>query len=372
MRSVPSSDRRRVALVSLTPLRPGQGQAVHVDAVRRGLVDRGWQVFVLAPPPEAGRIAAALDAIRLQAQLWRRRRSFDAIYVRHHPLSLPTSLWSGRERQWPRVEEVNGAYEDFAAVHRWAKWIAGLLRRSGRRVLASSSHVVVVSTPLRDYVRALVPRPLGCTVVSNGVHLESFRPGVEPLLPELQPYVVFVGSLSPWQGLKEALAAPRSPQWPGGLRLVIVGDGQLRAAVEAAATAVPGVVYLGALSHDRLPGVYAGAAASLVLKTGAGWHQSPLKLYESLAAGVPVVIAPVFEHASACLETGCAEAVPRDFTASDVAAAVRRLTQEPSRRADMSAAARDLALRAADWNDRFDVLSSLLDRAMTDGFAEPS
>jgi glycosyltransferase involved in cell wall biosynthesis len=92
---------------------------------------------------------------------------------------------------------------------------------------------------------------------------------------------VYVGRLSPEKGLDRLL--PIWGQVPA--RLVVVGDGPERAALEAAA---PGnVTFLGSVPHEQVSGLLREARA-LVLPT-ACYEGAPRTVVEAYAAGVPVV-----------------------------------------------------------------------------------
>lgn len=99
-------------------------------------------------------------------------------------------------------------------------------------------------------------------------------------------YVVYCGRLVPEKGLVTLLRAAR--QWHGA-RLLIAGEGPLRAALEEQAAGAPGarVEFLGRLAPDAVAALLRGARC---LALPAEWPEnSPLAVLEALAQGVPVV-----------------------------------------------------------------------------------
>jgi glycosyltransferase involved in cell wall biosynthesis len=174
------------------------------------------------------------------------------------------------------------------------------------------------------------------------------RPG----LP--QRFAVFFGQFPPWQGISSLLEAVRLPEWPPGLPLVFVGDGAMRSDVEVAAAEMPGrVIYLGSLPYDEVAGVVAHATASFVPMMAPRRETlfSPLKLYESMACGVPVVASDV---------TGIWEVVSRWrcgilFPAGDsraIARATARIVEDPVESGEMGRRGREAVVARYSWRAR--------------------
>jgi glycosyltransferase involved in cell wall biosynthesis len=105
----------------------------------------------------------------------------------------------------------------------------------------------------------------------------------------------FLGTLKPWHDvatLVEAVARLRAGP-VADARLLVVGDGPERGALEARAAALgiaDAVEFTGALAApevpDRLARMHAAAAP---YRNGEPFYFSPLKLYEYMAARLPVV-----------------------------------------------------------------------------------
>src|SRR5262249_7621145 len=120
-------------------------------------------------------------------------------------------------------------------------------------------------------------------VISNGVDVHRFDPArITPHRLAEEFTVLFVGSLASWQGLGVFLrAAARLP-----IHVVIAGDGPERSALEKMGNAR----FLGRVAPDQVPELMAGAD---VCFSGHSAFRSPLKLYEYMAMGRPVVSSAV-------------------------------------------------------------------------------
>jgi glycosyltransferase involved in cell wall biosynthesis len=137
--------------------------------------------------------------------------------------------------------------------------------------------------------------------VEQAVEVDRFA-GVAPD-PELRarlglgggPVLLYAGHLGPASDLGALLPAlaPIAAERPGA-RLLVVGDGRDRAALEgAAARALPEefVVFAGAVPHREVPRYFALADVALgfLRDTEANRFRASIKIREALAAGVPAV-----------------------------------------------------------------------------------
>jgi glycosyltransferase involved in cell wall biosynthesis len=191
--------------------------------------------------------------------------------------------------------EVNGLPDLEFADRGYGPWVQRAVRSLTNTQLRRSSGAVAVTTGLAaESARRGAPRTLR---LENGAAttLANVGPG--------DPYTVcYSGAFAPWQDLETvvraiAVLAERHPSKPW--RLLLIGDGPLRTAVQRTATAC-GVAELmtitGWLSqpaaHQRL-GEALVAVSPHLPRGGSDTCGSPLKLYEYLAAGRRVVAADV-------------------------------------------------------------------------------
>jgi glycosyltransferase involved in cell wall biosynthesis len=122
-------------------------------------------------------------------------------------------------------------------------------------------------------------------VVPNGLDVARFREAT----PETRerPYLLSVGRLEPYKGVDDAVRALAALD---GYDLLVAGSGPDRERLERVAGeagVAERVDFLGYVSDDRLPGLYAGAAAFLTLST---FESYGMTVAEALAAGTPCVV----------------------------------------------------------------------------------
>ena len=288
----------RIAYVFLEPFFPHHGGFAHADAIIRHLRKRGWQVDLFAPIYGPGATAAGLISrlFRLAGCLARcalHLRRYDVAYIRYHPLSFVAFL-TARILGRPVVLEVNGPWYDvffnwpsLRIFRRTVHWLFDVQIRKADATIA-------VTPQLTAWANAIAP---GRGVhVSNGADSDIFRPGLprpaQAALPER--YVSFCSFLSLWQGVDTILAGVQDPAWPSQLPLVIAGDGPELGLINAAGQKAAGrIVYLGVRPQSEVAAIIANADAAIVAVTNlqgrAETGLAPIKLFEAMAAGTPVV-----------------------------------------------------------------------------------
>jgi len=199
----------------------------------------------------------------------------------------------------PHSESLIGKLGERFAVYECVDELSagkGLVRREvvrqlERRLIEKVALVVVTHENLyrskRTGARAI-------HVIPNGVDVEHFRKaslGETPVAPEMQkvspPIVGFLGSIQYWIDLDllRFLALAR-PHWS----FVLVGPKGRLARVEKIAN-LPNVYMLGRRRYEDLPSYVKAFDVCLnpYIVDETALHCSPLKLYEYLASGKPVV-----------------------------------------------------------------------------------
>lgn len=230
------------------------------------------------------------------------------------------------------------------------------------QVLNGSDSVLVVSEALGDYARELGVDPGRLTVLPNGVDPSRFRPDVSGGTVRAanglgtDPVVGFVGSLKPWHDLGTLIEATRVLAARGeNTRLLVVGDGPGRSESDDR------IIYTGAVAHDEVPAHLAAMSVIAVPYPQEGeTYFSPLKLYEAMAMGKPIVGARIGQVAS-CIEDGVSGVLYEPGDPESLADAVTDILNRPDRGNSLGREARDWVLDGHTWDDNARCIQGLIE-----------
>jgi len=333
---------------------PVEGQAAHthVFGTLRGLAARGWDTRLWSPRPRRGRRGAVrrlLDSFLVQFGMIFQRKRPDVLYVRGHFASILALLWA-RLRHVPVVWELNGAGNDVLSSWPMARRLLPLLNASVDWQLRLSTTAIGVTPVLAEL--ALEHGARSSHVVGNGADTDLFTPDATTTQTLPETYVNFTGTLAKWQGLDSLFAAMDDPGWPAGVDLVVVGDGVLAEFVRERADADPRVTYLGRLPHSEVGGVVARSLAALspmYLADRLLIGVVPLKLFEAMACGVPVIVTELPGQADIVRSSDCGLVVPPNDPAT-IAAAVAKLAADPALAHALGGRARAAAVERYSWD----------------------
>jgi glycosyltransferase involved in cell wall biosynthesis len=240
-----------------------------------------------------------------------------------------------------------------------------LYRASNARALRHSDRVACVSEHMASVARAEGAAPQSIRVVPNPIELDRFAAGADAAAGRegggRDIDVLFVGRLSREKGVDVLLEAMRSV--PGDPRLVIAGDGPLKAELQqqAAQAGIP-AEFTGWIGPDALPALVARAHVQVVPSRS---EPQGVVVVEALATGTPVIGARVGGIPEMVVdgETGWLVA-PND------PAALRDAISEALTDRERVGAMRDRARRSA---EQFSVerLTETLEAAYLDGLPAP-
>ena len=366
--------KRNILYLCLETPRPGQATHTHVHEIVDGLKAGGWSVELIAT--EAGGAASGssywrrgLDYIAAQWRLLRRLSGADAVYMRAHFAALPASLWA-RLRGKPVVQEINGLPQDIFVTYPWLRMLGWPVEASYRLQLRSAAHVIVVTEGLRDWACSEGGHGR-VSLVGNGANTQVFSP--EGPRPGTQgPYVAFVGGLTAWHGIDVMVGATRRADWPKKVRLVIIGDGKESARVQEAMLSDKAgrIVWLGQLPQEQAAIWLRGALAALSIaqdrQDHLGTGVAPLKLFEAMASGVPVIVTDLPFQADLVRREQAGLVIPMEDEAA-LSTAVAALAADPAAAKAMGARGAAHVRTQASWRLRAEQTGRIIDGVIDGG-----
>ncbi len=248
-----------------------------------------------------GELRRILYNKELEAELTRRFENDppDFIYERAS-LYATAGVCLARAFRVPLLLELNAPLAEEQAAYR-ATGFGDLAMRAEHWTLAAADAVLVVSSVLRKHVLSAGVDAAHVHVLPNGVNSALFHPAAPD--PQVRtrlkldggPVLGFVGGLRPWHGVEALpqLLERLSAAHPD-LRLVIAGDGPLRRQLQedlAARGLSSRATITGLLPHEEVPPVIRQFDIALAPypKPEHAFYFSPLKLFEYMACGIPVV-----------------------------------------------------------------------------------
>jgi glycosyltransferase involved in cell wall biosynthesis len=193
--------------------------------------------------------------------------------------------------------------------------------------------------------------------IPNGADVDHFGRPAQPaaeLYGVPRPIVGFVGGLSEWVDLElVGWLANRRPDWS----FVLVGPSSIDTAPVGAAR---NVRLVGPRAYRQLPAYLAAMDVALIpfKRSQVTFHADPIKVYEYLAAGLPVVATdlPALQRLSHVVALAGS---PEQFLAAiDAALAEGRQARRAERQAEAA---------SHSWTSRFDCLAQLLDQHLACG-----
>ena len=254
----------------------------------------------------------------------------------------------------PGLLEVNAPLIEEQARHR------GLVNRPAaervaERAFGAATNLLAVSTEVAAYLEGEPAARGRVHIVPNGVDPSRFSQDFAPARPSADTFTIgFVGTLRPWHGLEtlvEAFDALRS-RCPRA-RLLIVGDGPGRAdlAADLAARSLADCTRLtGAVEPDEIPSLIASMDVAVAPYPDLDhFYFSPLKVYEYMAAQLPVVASRIGQLVE-IIEDGVNGLLCPPGDAAALAAALLRLETEPELRERLGRAGRENAARYHTWD----------------------
>jgi glycosyltransferase involved in cell wall biosynthesis len=302
----------------------------------------GVPVRILTRTP-SGSWKDTLFAIRVAWFMWRRRHTYDLAYFLMQGLQIATGVPIARAVRKPVVMKISGSniipmMQRSRAGRLELKW----LRKWAARLLVLNDGMVDEALAAGFNRKQLMWMP-------NPVDTDEFRPGTPEEVSDLRRrfdlprdavLAIYVGRLAPEKGLLELVRGfAEAARCSATARLVIVGDGPTRSAVEALAREL-GIAdrarFVGRVATSEVP-LWLRAADIFCLTSPA--EGFPCALAEAMGAGLPSVVSRIPGNVQLIDDDVHGLTVPFDDPPS-IGQALERLTKDPDCRRRMGDASR--------------------------------
>ncbi|WP_414562124.1 MULTISPECIES: glycosyltransferase family 4 protein [unclassified Anabaena] len=366
----------RVAYICADPGIPvfgRKGCSIHVQEVIRGLQGQGCEVDLFATRlggdlpadlvnvgvcqlpaiPKQEKALREQAALTINADLIKYLQSFgcfDCVYERYSLWSY-SAMESAQAMGIPGILEVNSPLITEQSKHRGLINVHGA-EEVANRVFSAATVIIAVSEEVKSYLMNYVDESK-VYVIPNGVNPQRFSIVANDNLADSFT-VGFVGSLKPWHGLSiltEAFA--RLHQHVPNAQLLIVGDGPERENLEAELVAKKLDAYTqftGAVNPDAVPQLLTKIDVAVApYPAQSDFYFSPLKVYEYMAAGLPVVVSNIGQLTN-LIDSGVNGILCPPGDAIALANSLEQLWRSPNLRRSLGQAARNTVLTHHTWD----------------------
>jgi glycosyltransferase involved in cell wall biosynthesis len=386
----------RILYVATDQVVPGStGGSVHVEEVARGLAALGHELHVVARPGTGAlgdgvHVHAPRPLLPHRALRWT-ARPFLGRLLEQHGIEVVLERYynfggegvrAAARAGIPSVLEVNSPVRDHPGSLKAALDRALLIRpmqklREGQCRLAAA-----LVTPLPAILPETVPRDK-VFAIHWGANVERFRPGRAPegdaarlKLPPGARVAVFSGSFRHWHGAEPlARTAARVLQHPKGREafFLFLGAGpELKAVARTVEQLGIGerVHLAGTVPYAEMPHylslAHLGVAPFQPSRHGQlqlGFYWSPLKIFEYMASGLPVVTLDI-DPLRDIVRHGREGLLVREGDGEGLAEAILRLVAGPDQAAEMGRAARERVVERYSWQAHCRQLEGVLARVV--------
>ncbi|MDD3932230.1 MAG: glycosyltransferase family 4 protein [Methanoculleus sp.] len=344
----------------------------------RNLARQGHQVHVFSAWPEGGLSGPRTSCSHLSARgtpfLYLQYlltviylslfKQFDAIYTRNTPFGVIGTFFFKLFQRARLVCEVNGIADDEFDLEQGLdpkasrqEVLAPSVRDRMNRKLAKFSEyyviskadgVIAVTGGIKQYIIDRYGLPEArVSVIANGANTDIFTPRSQQEarrllgLPDSDSYICFVGNFAPWQGVESLIQAVPSitSRYPC-VRVILVGDGAMKQAWTDLANSLgilEHILFTGVVPYEDVP-FYISASdicvAPFISRRNERIGLSPLKIYEYLACGRPVVASKINGITGLLARSGGGIAVMPE-NPHELAEAILYLLQDDNLRGEM-------------------------------------
>lgn len=356
------------------------GSMVHRWELARNLANLGCEVHIICNTdiipervhihllPKKSKIGYIMQLLKLVME-----HRFDIIYTRNILRGtvgiLIRMVWKSK-----LVFEVNGISLDERKLMGGQPTTGGkgpgsiqikFLGYLSNIVSRKADAVIAVTQGIKDHLIDYGVNENRIRVIENGANIELFKPikddnalkGIKNRLHinDNESVVMFVGNLAPWQGIEYLLhAVPLIVEENPKTKFLIVGDGIMKNKLESLTKELNikrSVIFTGSIPYESVPeymNLSDICVAPFIRTRNESIGLSPLKIYEYLACGKPVVASDI--RGVGTLLEGSNSGIPVIPDAhGELAGAIIKLLNDGQLREQMGNNGRELVVNNYSW-----------------------
>jgi glycosyltransferase involved in cell wall biosynthesis len=277
----------------------------------------------------------------------------DVIYERYEGTSA-LGIGLARKFSVPLVLEINAPFWQDARYYNQHR--TRLAERVDRQILRQAHAIVVVTEMLKKYLVEMGISGGKIRVIPNGVNVAAFAApktiSVSDRLPQLENRTIvgYVGSFSKWHRLDYLVEAATRLTTPS-IHFLLVGNGADRARIQSLVQQrqlEEKFTFTGEIPYSKIPAYLHRFDLAVLPDTEA--YCSPIKIFEYLAAGKPVVV-PDLPTLRQIITPGHTGILFKQNDISDLAAALQFLISNPARRREIGENGLNLVRTRFSWEN---------------------
>lgn len=377
----------RVLAITTDDISLGAGGSVHLMETLRRFKERGLKVTLLAPKPKSEEIMYEIDTyfinfkgekifkhLRFNLTLFNtlcrmfKNGKVDLIYVRQMSYS-PIPVFLAKLFRVHSLLEINGVPFDElntpgleGKVRLLIIWVSGFIDLLLSKITTVTMQCTIGR--LRYYYPMLSPN--FHIVPCDAANPDIFYPQNQSLcrrelgLPDC-PIGGYVGTLYLWHGVDQIIdALPEILKLIPNFKFLVVGDGDQMNKIKELAYSLnvdSCIIYAGSVPYGEIAKYINSmdVAFAFYRQIGKRPVNIPMKLYEYMACGIPVVASNVKGYGSIVKHEGVGYEVDSN-NLEKIAKTVSVILKSPEKSKLMAKAGRLAVLNKFNWNNRIDYL----------------
>jgi glycosyltransferase involved in cell wall biosynthesis len=283
----------------------------------------------------------------------------EVIYTRLTRNSIVPLIFS-KVLRIPFIIEVNGLLIEEMQLFKRSKWEIWLAKKLINLNYKKADRIIAVTEGTKKGIIETIKIDHDkIVVINNGANTDLFKPmDQKNIQKELglagnYQYVCFVGNFTPWQGLHNLVdSASYVLKTDSKIKYLVVGEGPLKNSITKL-TRERGFsndfIFIGPVSYENVPNYINASDVCVVPKTPLKSGYSPLKLYEYMACGKPIIASnlPGFE----ILERNKAGFLVEPGDNEQLAESILKLLKDGETKKEMGENARKYVVNNHNWEN---------------------